>query len=117
MMRRFHIRSRSHGANTCQMMKSFIIATRDGATPSDRVRQSLALAQAQRALDVSKSVIMTQLDHLIEPRSLLLALKMVRGDTVIAKATHVVRGFETFRRDDTTFTGGHRLHRMKAKNI
>ena len=55
--------------------------------------------------------------HVVEPRTLLVALEVIGSNAVITKTAHLVGDFETFRRDHSTFAGGHGFYRMETENI
>src|SRR5919106_777378 len=90
---------------------------RDFLAPANPAGQAFELAQAQRALNIVETIVKSQLDHFVVPRTLLLPLVMVRAHAMIAKAAHLISELKTFDGNHTALTGGHCLHRMETKNV
>src|SRR5690606_33288074 len=68
-----------------------VVAPRDRPAASQPTRELTQLTDAQRALEIGETVVVAEVDHLVEPRALRLALAMVGGDPVIAKSAHLAR--------------------------
>jgi hypothetical protein len=77
----------------------------------------LELAQSQRTLQIAQPVVVTEIDHVIEPRTLLIAAEMISADAVIAKAAHAVGGFKAGRGNNAALTRGHGFDRVQTENV
>jgi hypothetical protein len=87
-----------------------------GVSSADPAGKPFELVQPQCALKVAQTVIEAQVRHVVQPRTLLSALEVIRSHTVIPETTHLVRAFETFRCDHSTLAGSHGLYRMETEN-
>jgi hypothetical protein len=68
-------------------------------------------------LQIAQTIVVTEIDHVIEPGTLLFAAEVIGADAVIAKTAHAVGGLKTCRGDNTALTRSHGFDRVQTEHV